>query len=362
MKGSGKRPGKFLDWKAGLGILLGVGLFIFALRDVSFDEVLGQIRSADPLLFSLSLVAATATILVRAWRWRVLLEPIRPGTAFRSRFQSSMIGFMANNILPARVGEVARAYTLSRMEPVPAVASVGSLVVERLLDGATVISFFFLSMALPSFPGVGDGSHFGKAAIGALVLLGGVSIVAIGLVLRPAEVIALAEWLAAYLLPERMRRPVVDGLRAFVAGLGALRQPRLLVQAAFWSLGVWLVNTLAFWLGFRAFGIDVPFEAAMFLQSLIAIAVALPSAPGFFGLWEAAAKIGLVQVWGVEVGKALGFAVGFHIGSFIPVTLLGLYYAWRLGLSVGDVGRNDEADAVVAGGSDAAALPEPPRP
>ncbi len=352
------RRSAFLDWKALLGIALGIGLLAYSLRDVSLGDVVGEIRRADPVLFLASILLAVGPILVRAWRWRALLEPVRDGTSFSSRFRATMIGFMANNILPARVGEFARAYALSRVEPVPVVASVGSLVVERLFDGAVVIAFLFLAMALPGFPGLGTGDEFGGKAITALLFVAGIALVALGMVLFPARVTALAELLAEKLLPKRFRRPAVDGLVALLAGLGSLRHPRLLARAGFWSLGVWLVNTYAFWLGFRAFGIDVPFTAALFLQSVIALAVALPSAPGFFGPWEAAARFGLHAVWGVELQKALGFAVGFHIGSFLAVTIPGLFFAWRIGLSWGDMGRGREA---AAEGSEIAPLTEPDR-
>jgi uncharacterized protein (TIRG00374 family) len=344
MKAAARRPA-FLDWKAILGIALGIGLLAYSLRDVAIGEVLGEIGNADPALFLASILVAVGPVLVRAWRWRALLEPVRAGTSFMARFRATMIGFMANNILPARIGEFARAYTLSRLEPVPIVASVGSLVVERLFDGAVVVAFLFLAMAMPEFPGIGSGAAFGGKAVSVLILMGAIALVALGMVLFPGRVVAIAERLAQKLLPARFRRPVVDGLVALLAGLGSLRQPRLLVRAGFWSLGVWLVNTYAFWLGFRAFGIDVPFSAALFLQSVIALAVALPSAPGFFGLWEAAARIGLHEVWGVELQKALGFAVGFHIGSFLTVTIPGLYFAWRIGLSLGDLGRGGEVGA-----------------
>jgi glycosyltransferase 2 family protein len=107
-------------------------------------------------------------------------------------------------------------------------------------------------------------------------------------------------------------------------------------------VGQWLFLALSFWLAFLAFGIhEVGFAAALFLQSLIALAVAIPSSPGFFGPFEAAAKLGL-SLWGVAPEKAVSFAVGFHIGGFIPVTLIGIYYVWRLGLSWRDVGRSEE--------------------
>jgi len=101
------------------------------------------------------------------------------------------------------------------------------------------------------------------------------------------------------------------------------------------------VNALAFWLGFKAVGLALPFSAALFLQMLIAIGVALPSAPGFFGVFEKLATVGLA-IYSVEPTAAASWAIGFHILSFIPITLIGIYYFSRLGLSFGELRAQSE--------------------
>lgn len=332
-----------LEWKAAVGIALGVGLLVYTLRDVDAREVLGEIGRADPWLFLLAVAATTAPMAIRAWRWKALLQPVRAETAFRSRFRATMIGFMANNVLPARIGEFARAYALSRMEPVPLVASLGTLVLERILDGIVVVTFLFMAMALPGFPALdalGVDDPAGAARV-VMAIMGGLLVVLAALVLWPGRAVAAAEAMAGRLLPGSFRRPLIDALEAFLAGIGALRDPRLLFRAAHWSVWVWLVPGLGFWLGFRAFDIHVPFAAALFLQSLIALSVSLPSAPGFFGLWEAAARLGLHTIYGVPLEKAMGFAIGFHMGGFLAVTIWGLVHAWQLGLSLGEVERSE---------------------
>jgi glycosyltransferase 2 family protein len=334
----------FLDWKAIAGLLLSAGLLWFAFRGVHLSEVVSELRRADLLLFLLAVTVGTFAFAVRAVRWRYLLDAVRTGTSFRSRFAATTIGFMANNLLPARVGEFVRAYSFGRMERVPLVASFGSLVVERTLDGLTVVAFLFMALAAPAFPEVSlvGGRDVSGIATMLAVVFGGFAVLLLVLVLLPERSVALFESTFARLLPRQVRRPLLDALRAFLVGLGALRRLSLLLPAVLWSLALWLVGALSFWLGFMAFGIDLPFTAAVFLQSLIALAVALPSAPGFFGVFEAAARVGLVDLWGVDTGPALGFAVGFHIGGFIPVTVIGLVYAWQFGLTLKDVEQSEE--------------------
>jgi uncharacterized protein (TIRG00374 family) len=339
--GRARARGPFLDWKGVVGILISVGLLWYAFRDVHLAEVWEQVRKADLGLLALAGLLATVPFPFRAIRWKPLLRPSCPGTRFRPRFAATTIGFMVNNLLPARVGEFVRAYALSRIEPVRVSASFGSLVVERLFDGMTVVALLFLALAWPGFPDL-SGRDFGTAALWmGGVFAAGLALL-VGTVAFPRPAVRLFET-AARVLPRAIRRPVVDALEAFLDGLGALRDWRLVLQVVAWSGVIWLVGGLAFWVGLLAFDIRVPFVAAVFLQSVIALAVAVPSAPGFFGVFEAAARVGLVQVWGVATGPALAFAIGFHLAGFIPVTVIGLYYLWRLGFSWRDVEVSEEA-------------------
>jgi glycosyltransferase 2 family protein len=332
------------DWKAILGIALSVGLLWWAFKDENFSEIVHELRQADPLLFIVAVAAATGVFWPRAWRWRTLLEPVAPGTTFRSRFAATTIGFMGNNLLPARIGEFARVFALSRMERVPIVSGLGSLVIERLFDAVFVIGLLFVALALPGVPDLSAmrGANLTAIANTLAILITIAFMLGTLLVLFPERSVGFFEKYIARWLPKGIRRPVVDALEAFLSGLGILRSPKLLVVATLQSAALWLFNAVGFWLGFRAFGIDLDFGAALLLQSVIALAVSVPSGPGFFGLFETGALIVLHQLYGIDKGKVLGFALGFHLGGFIPVTLIGLFFAWRLGISLREVGESEE--------------------
>ncbi|HUG42159.1 MAG TPA: lysylphosphatidylglycerol synthase transmembrane domain-containing protein [Longimicrobiales bacterium] len=359
--GGARRTGRpFLDWKGLLGIGISLALLYYAFRGVDFGEVISRVREADLWLLVAAGLMATTVFPLRAFRWGPLLRPLHATTTFHSRFAATCIGFMANNLLPARMGEFARAYALSRLEPVRASASFGSLVVERVFDGVTVVALLLVALSWPSFPEF-SGRDFGGAATGLALAVA----VAFGLLLlmvhAPARSLVLFQGTIGRILPKTVRRPIADALVAFLEGVAAIRDWRIVLLTLGWSLVVWGAGAVAFWIGFRAFGLDVPFLGAVFLQSVIALAVSLPSAPGFFGLFEAGARIGLVEVWGVESSPAVAFALGFHIAGFIPITALGLYYVWRLGLSWRDVEESEEAveTAVEAGESAAGGAPTP---
>jgi hypothetical protein len=133
-------------------------------------------------------------------------------------------------------------------------------------------------------------------------------------------------------------------LETFITGLSVLRSPGRFVAVFLWTLAHWLLNALSFWLAFRAVGITAPFSAAFFLQAFIALGTAVPALPGFFGVFEYMSVQGLA-VYGVGQQQAATWAIGFHILSFIPITLIGAWYFTRLGVRMSELRAPAEAAA-----------------
>lgn len=352
-----------LGWKGIVGIVLSVILVAYTLREVDPAAVWTQIRFANFWLLGLSIVVALSGYVIRALRWRVLLVPVDPHTTFGNRFRALLIGFMANNLLPARVGEFARAWVLGRVEPrVSAGAAFGSLVVERVLDGLVLGAFLAGATLLPGFPqgALGDGfTTLLRAAMGLLaVLVGGTTV----LLLFPRFVLRVAEG-GARLLPRSVGRPVVDALHAFLASLEVVRSPGLMLQAGLWSVAFWLWHGVSFYLAMLAFGIDLGFVAAVFTEAVVGFGVALPAAPGFFGTFHVSAQFALETVYGAPSAETLAFAYAYHLGGFIPVTLLGLWYVRSIGLSLKEVVGSEEAvETEVETGLDGGSVGDRPDP
>lgn len=332
-----------LDWKAFLGIAVTFLLLWGAVRGVPFGEVWGQIREGDLFLLTLTAAVAGVGLVLRALRWHVLLLPLAPKTPLRSRLGAVSIGFMANNILPLRVGEFARAYALSRVVPVSASGAFGTLVVERALDAIVLLLLLLAAMAWPTFPGgqaLGEGP-LGAAITGAAVLAGMIVTGMVVLLFFPGPFVRVAKVVARF-LPETLARLLVEVLESFLQALGVLKRPGLLFLALLWTVGVWLFNSFYFWLGFRAFGIGLDYVAAVFTQTVVGFGVALPSAPGYIGTFHYAADLALSGVYGVAEPRSLAFAFGVHFAGWVPVTAMGLWYAWRMGFGLGEVGRSEE--------------------
>jgi uncharacterized protein (TIRG00374 family) len=330
--------------RAIVGVVVSGLLVWWVLRDVDPGEVWREVQEARWGLLIAAIAVATSGFLTRSLRWKILLRPIHPSTRLRSRFAAVNIGFAANNLLPARIGEFARAWSISRMEPVSVSGSFGSLVAERFLDAVAILLLFGFSVWHPLFPaeatlaGRPIGSVFaGVATVFALLAVGLIAVVAF-----PGPVVRALARLISIVSPKRgeLAREL---LGSFLSGLGALRDPRLLASGLVWSVAIWAWNGVSFWLAMQAFGIDQGYPTALFVQAVIALGVAVPSAPGYFGTFHAAAVVALNDVYGVAEEATLAFAFGYHLGGFFPVTLMGLWYAHKLGLSLSELSHSDRA-------------------
>jgi uncharacterized protein (TIRG00374 family) len=327
--------------KAVVGIAATVFFLWLALRNVDWNDVAAHLRDANWLLLAAAVVISTLGMHVRAMRWKPLLEPVAPGIPFRPRIAAVFIGFGANNVFPARLGEFARTWVLAREARIPLTAAFASLVLERALDGIVMIVFLLVTMSMPGFPALAGGGDVQTGMRIVTAVTAAMLLVLLLMAFFPRRMTAIAEK-AAVILPRAFRRPVVDALHAFINGLHVLRDPRLLAVSVAWALFQWLFLAVSYLLAFRAFGITEPgFLGAVFLQSIVAVAVSLPAGPGFFGPFEAAAVWGLA-LWGVDASRAASFAIGLHLGGWLTVTLGGLYYAARLNLRWRDLGRAEE--------------------
>ncbi len=329
-----------LDWRSALGIALSGFLLWWALRGEDLGRIWGALAASNVWLFLAATVTATLIFPLRARRWRTILDPVAPKLPFGALWRATAVGMMVNNAVLNRAGEFARAYALTReTDRVGFAAALASIAVDRLFDAVVVLLLMFAALLDPAFP---PSVQILGQPVAALARIGiaGVAVLLVALyaiVFFPARLIRLFELFSRRVAPSVERRGV-EALSAFAAGLGVLRHPGRFVAVFGWTLAHWLVHALALWLGFRAVGIGVPFTAALFVQGLLSLAASLPSAPGFFGLFESAAKIGLA-VYGVDQTLAVSWALGYHILTFIPITVIGAVYFVRLGLRMGDVSR-----------------------
>ena len=336
-----------MNWRGVLGIVLSAAFLYWALHDISPSTVMEHLRQSSLGLMLLAATVATLTFPLRALRWRVILEPVVPDVKLGALWRSTCIGMMVNNVVPARVGELARAYALTREEPrLPFSASFASLAVDRAFDAVLVMTLMVVALLDPALPSastdvserlthtLGLGTLFAVAFLGALYVL----------VFLPDTMIRWYEAITRRVAP-RFEARGREMLVAFASGLSVLRSPSRFAAVFLWTLVHWLMSALAFWIGFRAVGIEASYFAALLVQGVIVVGVAIPQAPGFFGVFEAAARWTLVSVYGISADLAITWAIGYHLLSFIPITLIGGWYFVRMGLRIGQIRSETQGPA-----------------
>jgi len=322
-----------------IGLVVSVALLAWVLHRINPREVWTHAQHANGLLLLLTVVLATVTFPIRTVRWRLILRDV-DGHRFpwMPLWHATAIGFMANNLLPARAGEVARAYVASRQLPVRFSTAFASIGVERVFDGLVMLGLMAVAIAAPSFPAhaLVGGRPLSAIATSAAAAFGAVLVLALVVVHRPAPWLRLFERIARRLLPPRPAERLIHGAEGIVAGLVVLKSPGRFAGVVVWSLVLWLKNAAAFAICFRAFGLDVPLEAALLLQGIIGFGVAIPSTPGFIGIFEAATLLTL-QLYGVDSSLAVSYALTYHLTTFLPITLLGFWSLSRLHIGLRDL-------------------------
>jgi uncharacterized protein (TIRG00374 family) len=319
---------------------------------VDFSLVVATVREANwLLLLGLSLPSYLAVVQLRAMRWRHLTNPIQP-IGVRPLFRATVIGFMANNIFPLRVGEVIRPWYLSREVGAPSAALFGTVILERVIDTIMVI---VLAATAISLRGVGEDGILAHVAIALIPVAIAPLIGLVVLRVAPHRVIGLASWFLRP-FPARFGNYVIDVLGRFGDGLGALKGGAHLFWIAFHSIVVWFVaSTIPMLAGFWALGLDFgsPFEtlvAAWITLAAVGMAVAIPSAPGFFGTYHAACRLALEPL-GVAPEDAVALGTLVHGVFWITLTLLGLAVLRSRHTSWGELEQAAEASESPSAGA-----------
>src|SRR5437667_1839401 len=329
-----------------IGLAISVALLAWVLYKIDPRKVWADAQHANGWLLLLTVFVATLTFPVRAIRWRsILREGNGQPFPFMPLWHAMTIGFMANNLLPARAGEFARAYVASRQLPGRFTTAPGSIGVERVFDALVMLGLMALAIASPSFPAHSTllDTPLSRLAGRAALLFGAMFVVALVVVLRPAPWLALFERVTRTVLPARLAARVAGMAEGLVAGPTVLKRPGRFGAMLFWSLVLWLTNAASFAVCFRAFGLQVPIEGSLLLQGILGLAVAVPASAGFFGVFEKATQLTL-QLYGISPSLALAYAVAYHVSTFLPITLLGLRSLASVHLHLGDLGRARTAD------------------
>jgi len=272
--------------------------------------------------------ATLLSIWIRAWRWRLMLEPLGEVTTGET-YRATMIGFMANNVLPMRLGELVRAYAIGRESGVSKSAAFGTIVVERAFDLFAILLFlgFVLLRFSEHFPAwVSMAGYVAMAACVGMFLVFGLLRWKRDLTMHMFD--RSIQW-----LPGRFRLRAFGYMHRFLDGLVVLSKAHRVLWVTLLSVACWLAVALSFLFTAYAFHLPRTWEISMLLVVLTALAVMLPSGPGFVGTFEMGVRYGLTLVK-VDESRALSVAIFYHAVQFIPITLLGFFHLWRQNFSL----------------------------
>lgn len=322
-----------------LALAVAGGMLWLFLRNTDFHQVMVDIRRARLDLLLASLGTTALAYVMRAVRWQYLLRPIGH-VRFSNALRTTVIGFAASAVLPARAGEVLRPYLLARREHLSATATFATIILERLLDTIMVVMLFvaFLLLFDPGFGGASSATlaqvKLGGAIAGAACLAA--LIVFFFLAGHPEALERLTVTLTR-LLPERLGAAAGRLARAFAEGLAIVRQPVRLATAIALSLPVWLAISAGIFFATRAFEIEMPFPGAFLVQALLVVGVAVPT-PGAVGGFHYFYQLAVMTFYAAPNDRAVAAALVLHAVSFVPVAVIGLILLTQEGVSLSRAG------------------------
>jgi len=323
-------------WQFWVGVLISIFFLWISLRYMRLGEFWDVVKSANYWWIIPGIAVYFVAVWVRAWRWHYLLKPIKE-IPTRTMFPITTIGYMGNNIYPARAGEVLRAVILKRREGVPVSASLATIIVERIFDGVVMLAFVFIN--LPELARLKGGSGF-VGNIQQVALYGtGAFVAALVIFLLaamfPMFTSKIGQWFIDRVLPEKLREKVSGIMHKFLDGLASLRSPLNILMVFVTSVIIWLLETIKYWFVMHAFGFSVSFFALMLMNGIVNLATTIPSAPGYIGTFDAPG-IAVLTAYGVDQATAAGYTLTLHIALWLPITLLGAFYMAREGIKWSD--------------------------
>ena len=331
------------SWKFWVGFGVSALLLTLALRGLDLTHFWQTLREANYWWLLPGIAIYFVTVWVRTWRWRSMLEPLKSIPTTRL-FPVVVIGYMGNNVYPARMGEVLRSYVLRRNEGVPMSASLATVVLERLFDGLVMLLFVFATLPFAPLPPTYRWLVFGFSALFGLALASFMLLAA-----RPTRMSQLYTFCVDQLAPVPLR-PRLHGLfDRFIVGLQALRSPRELLTILLTTILIWLGETLKYWFVMHAFPFTVSFPVLMLMTAVVNLFTTIPSTPGYVGTFDAPGIAVLTQ-FEVPQSFATGYTLVLHVALWLPITLLGAYFMVKQSIGWGDLARaadlnTEQADA-----------------
>ncbi len=330
-------------WQFIIGIIISAIFVWLALRGIDLQKAWQAMQSANYWWLIPSVAVYFMAVWARVWRWQYLLRPLKK-ISLRTMFPIVVIGYMGNNIYPARIGEVLRAYVLKKKENVPISASLATIVIERIFDGVVMLGFVIFNLPALTAVAGGDSGFVGNiqqvAVLGTLAFAAALAAFLLA-AMFPHQSLGLFHRFVEPLLPQAIRSKVIGMVVSFWTGLESLRSPQNIFMVFLTSVVIWLLETVKYWFVMHAFSFEVSFFALMLMNGIVNLATTIPSAPGYVGTFDAPG-IAVLSAYGVSPDIAASYTIVLHVALWLPITLLGLYYFGKESLSWSNIEQQIE--------------------
>ncbi|OGW47863.1 MAG: hypothetical protein A2Y66_02160 [Nitrospirae bacterium RBG_13_41_22] len=313
--------------KIALGLIVSITLIYFAFKNINLSGLMEIISKTNILILFATIPVFLLSYLLRAFRWRWIIQDLKNGVGFGSITSALFIGTAVNNLMPLRAGEVTKAYIIGKKENVSKSAIFATVLLERIIDGLTIILFLLFVILFHPLEGQMQysGIFITVVFFGALVFFYAL------LVKKEKTLIATGRLM--FFLPGKYRKFIMRKMEYFVAGLMILKNLGKLALLFLLSITIWLVELATFWMVAASLGLEIPLLALVLALVLINIGIMLPSSPAYIGNFEFFGITALAS-FGIANIEAASFSVVLHAFVFSVLVIFGLFYMWKEGYKI----------------------------
>ncbi len=324
------------DFKFWAGVAVSAFFMVLLFRKIDYNQLVSALGSVNYAYVAAAVGLTFISYFLRSVRWHFLLITVKP-ISLCSLYPATIIGYMANNLLPARLGEFVRAYVLAKKEGLETPAVFASLVIDRLFDGFTVLMMLLITLFTLRLPSVMSDAET-ALRMGGLVTFLLYCVVLLFLYMLRHNTSATLDFATRLMkpLPLTIKAKLLGLLGSFIAGIRISSRWSHIAAILGSSVLVWFFALLPVDMVLQGFGIRLPISASMFILVLLVFAVMVPASPGFIGTYHYACYKGL-SAFGISDSLSVSIALIIHAVSFFPVIVAGLYYLWKDGISLGAV-------------------------
>ena len=307
-----------MNKKVIFGILISIVLVYLSVRGINFDDVWRDLKKIHLTYVILFLLLVILMQYLRSYRWGVILQPMEKIDQL-SLFSVTSVGFLAIAAIPARIGELARPYLISKRSSIKMSSALGTIIVERILDSFTVLSIAVIVLLNTDLP-----SWMIQSSIIFFLIALALFCFVLFLILRRETALKFINIILDK-LPGKFANKIDALLHHFINGLQIVTNVHLLLYLFFLSVIIWLLDVLTIYVLLLSFGFSLPVMASFVVMIILIVGIAIPTAPGFIGNWHFACILAL-SFYGLSKPDALSFAVVYHFLSMLVLVVFGIAF------------------------------------